>query len=331
MKKSAYIFNDGELKRKDNTLLFENEQDKKYLPIEDLSDIYIFGEVNVSKKFLELACQKEILLHFFNYYEYYVGTYYPREHYNSGYMILKQAEHYINEQKRKILALKFIEGSVKNILQVLRYYNSRGKETLTGDMETINKHFSSLSYENTIEQMMAIEGNIKEIYYKCFDEIIGEADFNFAKRTKRPPQNNLNALISFGNSILYTVVLSEIYNTHLDPRIGYLHSTNNRRFTLNLDVAEIFKPILVDRVIFTLIGKKMISAKHFERVVGGIALKDEGRKIFLQEFDNRLKTTINHKKLGTQVSYRRLIRMELYKLEKHFIGEEEFIPFVSMW
>jgi len=113
MKKSAFIFSDGELKRKDSTVLFESEDSKNYLPIEDISDIYIFGEVTVTKKFLELATQKEILLHFYNYNEYYVGTYYPREHYNSGFMILKQAEHYLDEEKRMAIAKKFIHGSVK--------------------------------------------------------------------------------------------------------------------------------------------------------------------------------------------------------------------------
>jgi len=120
MKKSAFIFSDGELKRKDSTVLFESEDSKNYLPIEDISDIYIFGEVTVTKKFLELATQKEILLHFYNYNEYYVGTYYPREHYNSGFMILKQAEHYLDEEKRMAIAKKFIHGSVKNMLAVFK-------------------------------------------------------------------------------------------------------------------------------------------------------------------------------------------------------------------
>lgn len=143
--------------------------------------------------------------------------------------------------------------------------------------------------------MMAIEGNVREIYYRAFDLILENDDFIFNKRTRRPPQNNLNTLISFGNSILYTIVLSEIYNTHLDPRIGFLHTSNHRRFTLNLDIAEIFKPLLVDRVIFTLVGKRMLTAKHFDKKTGGIYLKDEGRKIFIQEMDTRLKepSTIN--------------------------------------
>lgn len=331
MKKSAYIFNDGELARKDNTVCFEVDGRKQYLPIEDLHDIYVFGEVSVSKKFMEYATQKQVLIHFFNYHEYYVGTYYPREHYNSGYMILKQVEHYLDERKRKIIALKIIEGSVKNILQVLKYYIARGKTDICIIVEKIQELLSTLNPNMNIEAMMAIEGNIRETYYQAFDLILGNSDFTFDKRTRRPPQNNLNTLISFGNSMLYTIVLSEIYNTHLDPRIGFLHTSNHRRFTLNLDIAEIFKPLLVDRVIFTLVGKKILSGKHFDRKAGGILLKDEGRKIFIQEMDNRLKRTIDHKRLGRKVSYRRLIRMELYRIEKHLIGEQEYEPFVSMW
>ena len=111
---------------------------------------------------------------------------------------------------------------------------------------------------------MGIEGNIRDMYYKAFDSIINNKDFVFQERTRRPPKNHLNAMISFGNSLLYVLVLSEIYKTHLDPRIGFLHTTNFRRFTLNLDVAEIFKPIIVDRVIFTLISKKIIQINDFE-------------------------------------------------------------------
>lgn len=330
IKKNIYIFNDGELRRKDNTFYFETEQGKKYLPIEDIKEIYVFGEVTVSKKFLEYISQQEILIHFFNYYGYYVGTYYPREHLNSGYMILKQAEHYLDESRRIIIAKRFVEGSLKNILNVIRYYNNRGK-----NLEDIEKHIqeliSSIDECERVETLMAIEGNIRDIYYKGFDEIIDNEDFKFEKRTRRPPQNYLNTLISFGNSLLYVLILSEIYKTHLDPRIGFLHATNFRKFTLNLDISEIFKPIIVDRIIFTLIGRNMISTKDFEDNTEGILLKENARRTFVQEFDNKLKSTIRHRELGRNVSYNMLIRMELYKLEKHLMEEKEYEPYISRW
>lgn len=330
MKKTLYIFNDGEIKRKDNTIYFETDKNKRYIPIEDISDIFVFGELTLNKSFLTYISQKEILMHFFNYYGYYSGTYYPREHLNSGYMILMQAEHYLDENKRMIIASKFVDGSSQNMLNVIRYYKNRGK-----DLEDIENAIVSLQekipYCEDTNHLMAIEGNMRDMYYKAFDEIIDDEDFTFEKRTRRPPKNELNALISFGNSLLYVLVLSEIYKTHIDPRIGYLHTTNFRRFTLNLDVAEIFKPIIIDRIIFTLIRKKMITKDDFEPDMGGILLKEKGKKTFVEQFDKKLVSTIKHKELGRNVSYRRLIRMELYKLEKHLIGEEKYEPYVSRW
>lgn len=330
MKKTIYIFNDGEIKRKDNTIYFETGEKRSYIPIEDISDIFIFGEVSLNKKFLDYISQKEIIIHFFNYYGYYSGSFYPREHLNSGYIILKQAEYYLDDKKRFDLAKAFIEGSYKNILNVVRYYKNRGK-----DIEHIEKNIVKLSKTvcecNTISGLMGIEGNIRETYYKGFDTILEGSGFEFVKRTRRPPENKLNSLISFGNSMIYVIALSEIYKTHLDPRIGYLHSTNFRRFSLNLDIAEVFKPIIVDRLIFTLIGKKMITEKDFEKDLNGIMLKENARKTFVTEFENRLRATIKHNELGRNVSYRRLMRMEAYKLQKHIIGEKEYSSFISRW
>lgn len=120
---------------------------------------------------------------------------------------------------------------------------------------------------------MGLEGNMRNLDHQALDAIVDNPLFTFEKRTRRPPRNHMNTLISFGNSILYTTILSEIYKTHLDPRIGFLHATNFRRFTLNLDIAEIFKPIIVDRTIFTLIGRNQLTEADFESEMGGILLK----------------------------------------------------------
>lgn len=330
MKKTIYVFNDGEFKRKDNTLYFETEAGKKYLPVEDVKEIIVFGEVSLNKRFLEFLTQKEIILHFLNNYGYYVGSYYPREHLNSGYMILKQAEYYLDEAKRLNIARQFVDGAAANIINVLRYYQNRGKGLET-ELKAITTLVEKIDESNSIEELMAIEGNVREAYYAAFNTIIDKDDFVFHGRNRRPPLDRINALISFGNTLAYTAVLSEVYKTHLDPRIGYLHTTNFRRFTLNLDVSEIFKPILVDRLIFSLLGRNMLKGSHFESKANGILMNDKGRKIFVEEWENRLRTTIKHRELGREVSYRRLIRMELYKLEKHLVGEKEYQPFVSRW
>lgn len=330
MKKIIYIFSDGELKRQDNTLKFRCEETNRFLPVEDISDIFVFGEVDINKKLLELLSQKEIVMHYFNYHGYYMGTFYPREHLNSGYMTLKQAEFYLDSEKRLEIARIFVKGALKNIRQVLKYYANRGKD-LENNINKIREYEQQINACPDTAELMATEGNARECYYKAFDIIIGNDDFTFEQRTRRPPKNHLNSLISFGNSIMYTLVLSEIYKTYLDPRIGFLHATNFRRFSLNLDIAEIFKPILVDRVIFSLLAKKMVTKKDFESGLEGIVIKDRAKKLFVEELDNKLKTTIKHRDVGREVSYRRLIRLELYKLEKHLMGEKEYEPFVARW
>ena len=335
MKKTLYLFSSGMLRRKDNSILFETEEKKRVLPVEDINDIYIFGEVDVTKKLLEFMTQKNINVHFFNHYGYYVGTYYPREHLNSGHVILKQAEHYIDQTKRVFLAQKFIKGSIGQMIQVLKYYQNRRsmyKDLFQSTIEELQSYLTRQSDWKSVEEMMADEGNAREQYYKMFDFILNEnPDFPFEKRSRRPPLNRLNAMISFGNQMCYTLVLSEIYKTYLDPRIGFLHSTNFRKFSLNLDVAEIFKPLIVDRLIFTLINKKIITKKDFEKQLGAILLNETGRKKFVSEMDKRLKATIKHRQLGRSVSYRRLIRLELYKIQKHLLGEREYVPYQSAW
>lgn len=330
MQKTIYIFSDGSLHRKGNTLCYKTPEGNRFLPVEDIHEIMVFGEVECNKKLLEFLSQSEIMMHYFNHYGYYMGTFYPREHYNSGFVILKQAQCYLDEEKRLNLAKHFVRGAILNIQQVLKYYHKRGAP-LGENIQRLETAEAMIQEINDISELMATEGNAREIYYGAFDRILNNPDFTFEKRSRRPPKNNLNTLISFGNSILYTIVLSEIYKTHLDPRIGFLHATNFRRFSLNLDVAEIFKPIIIDRLIFTMIGTRMLSGKDFEKESGGIVLKDKARKRFVEELDKRLRTTIKHRSVGREVSYRRLIRMELYKIEKHLMGEKEYKPFVSQW
>jgi len=141
----------------------------------------------------------------------------------------------------------------------------------------------------------------------------------------------MNALISFCNSLVYSLVIKEIYKTQLNPTISYLHEPSYRRFSLALDVSEIFKPIYADRMIFDLLNNNMITQKHFDKDLNYCYLKDDGRKIVVKNFDDRINTTIMHKKLKRKVSYQKLVRLELYKLIKHMLGEEQYQALRMWW
>ncbi|MCD6462681.1 MAG: type I-B CRISPR-associated endonuclease Cas1 [Thermotogae bacterium] len=321
---SVYIFSSGHLKRKGNTLVFETEEGKKHLPVENVSEIRIFGEVSLNKRLLEFLTQKGIMVHFFNHFGFYIGSYYPRESNQSGMVTLQQANHYLDKEKRLEIARRIVEGALYNIMSTLKSQRSK-------DLEKIIENIAILKDKSqearTIGELMAYEGNAREIYYNAFNIILKNEKFRFTKREKRPPTNYINTLISFGNSLLYTTALSEIFRTHLDPRIGYLHETNQRRFSLNLDIAEIFKPIIVDRVIFRLVNRSQIKEEHFSKIVGGLKLNDRGKRIFAKEYEARLKETISHSRLKRKVSFRTLIRLEAYKLEKHVLSVASYQPY----
>jgi len=330
LKKPIYIFNDGQLKRKDNTLLFIKENEKKVLPINAISEIHIFGEIDLNKRVLEFLTKNKVPVFFYNHYGYYIGSFYPREYLNSGLIILKQAEFYLNNEERMFLAKSFVYGAAANILKNLGYYKKSKEEYIKPYIEEILQKSKEIDSKKDIPSLMALEGEIRKKYYEAFNVVLNIGDFYFDKRTKRPPENPLNALISFGNSLIYTTILSQIYRTHLDPRIGYLHETNQRSFSLNLDLAEIFKPVIVDRIIFSLINKNQIQLKHFEEDIDYTYLNEKGRQIFIQAYEEKLNTTIKYKNLG-KVSYRKLIRLECYKLYKHFFDEDIYKPFVASW
>jgi CRISPR-associated protein Cas1 len=181
-----------------------------------------------------------------------------------------------------------------------------------------------------VSALMGIEGKMRERYYQSWRHILG-GEWDFSRRVRRPPDNEVNALISFGNSHLYTVCLGEIYRTQLTPTISYLHEPGARRFSLALDLSEIFKPLIVDRAIFRLLNTGQLKDSHFDRSLNACYLTDAGKKLFIQSLEERLATTIKHRRLGRSVSYRHLIRLECYKLIKHLTGVETYRAFRAWW
>jgi len=325
-----YIFKDGDLRRKDNNIIMTSlEGEEKNLKVEVTDEIYLFGEVSLNTKLLNFLSQRGIIVHVFNYYGFYSGSYYPRETNISGCLLVQQVRAYDDPEKRLKIAKEIIKASSYNIYRNLRYYNGRGID-LDEPMRNINSLINRLEYGKNINEIMGIEGNIKKIYYSAWNHIVKQ-DIEFEKRVRRPPDNMVNSLISFVNSLIYTTTISEIYKTQLNPTISFLHEPGTKRFSLSLDIAEIFKPLIGDRMIFSLLNKNQITEEDFERESNFLYLKELGKRKILMEYDKRLESTISHKELGRDVSYRYLIRLECYKLIKHLIGEKDYSGFRIWW
>ncbi len=330
MKQSYYLYKSGRLQRKDNTLeIVYKDNTKRSIPVERADDIYVMTELDFNTNLLNFLSSYGINLHFFNYYGFYTGTYYPKETLVSGKLLIKQVEYYNDKSKRLEIAKSFIEAGSHNIYRNLTYYNNRGKD-LNNYMKDIEYLRKQVKLCKDIPELMGIEGNIRKIYYNSWNTIINQ-DIGFKKRVKNPPDNAINSLISYVNTIIYTRVLSEIYKTQLNPTISYLHEPSERRFSLCLDISEIFKPIIADRLIFSMLNKKQITEKDFEEGLNFTYIKDNTRKEITREIDLRLQTKIKHKKLDREVSYEYLMRLEVYKLIKHLLEDEKYEGFKMWW
>lgn len=322
-----HIISDGILNRKDFSILFEDENRKIFIPIEACSSINIYSNVIFGKSFLEYANQHKLTVNMFDKYGNFMGSFHSQEHYKRTSVLLKQVTIYNDLPKRLELAIKIETASLHNQRENLRYfYKHSKKETLKKSIDIMSDYMSQMKNAKDINQLMMIEARAKQQYLQSFDDMIDNKEFLFEKRTRRPPQNEVNALISFGNTFLYRRIANDIYKTALDIRIGIVHASNSRSESLNLDIAEIFKPLIVDRTIFSVIHNlQMHSNMHFETTEDGTYLNNVGRRMFIRGLEQKLnlKLSVN----GQKITYDRIIKNEIHKILCYIEKGEKYKPF----
>ncbi|MTK12829.1 MAG: type I-B CRISPR-associated endonuclease Cas1 [Clostridiaceae bacterium] len=325
-KGTRFIMSQGEISRKDDSLCFRKDGKNTYIPIEATRELYLLNEVSLNTKFLDFAAKAGVVIHFFNYYGYYTGTFYPKEYLISGNMTIKQSEAFI--KNRIEIAKAFVNGIAVNIYEVVYHYYKHDKKETKIFLDWLKHDFVELLVKaNDIKQVLFLEGQIWMKFYDNFKYFLPE-DFLMNKRVKRPPDNPMNAMVSFGNSILYARTISQIYHTHLNQSISFLHEPSEGRFSLSLDLSEAFKPVIVYKTIFELVNNKRIQvSKHFDKKLNYCLLNEAGKKVFIEALENRFNTVFEHPKLKRKVSYETAIKLDGYKLMKHIGERKPFSPF----
>lgn len=354
MRQNLYLFSNSILRRKNNTLYLEAMDDKdpkheadidedeidtvligekdkekgmkkKFVPAQNVESVYTFGEIRFTAQFLGALAAYYIPMHAFNYYGNYIGSFFPKEEINSGNIALAQAEKYFDTVKRLFIAKSFVKAAAENALSNIKYYSYRGAD-FNEEISRITELINSIDNAASVGSLMGIEGNIKNMYYGCWRKIFRQ-EVEFDKRVKNPPDNMINSLISFGNVMMYSVCLNEIYRTGLIPSIGYLHSPGDNRLPLSYDIAEIFKPVITDKVIFRVINLEIIKENDFDRKGNLIYMNEKAKRKFVEEFEERLKTTILHPSLKRNVSYRTIVRLECYNLINYLKENKKYEAF----
>ena len=296
-----YLLKSGTLSKSSGTIVLKNENETFEIPLENVDMIAAFGNITFTTPALSLLSESKIPVVLFSEKGWYIATIFPDNYLQSGYVLKKQVEHSLDLNKRMQLATQFVIGAYKNMGKVI----NRMK---WGKLES---YLPRIKSSQSIEELMGIEGNIHIDYLNLIDANLPEK-FKIISRTRRPPRNSINAMMSYLYSVLYGTISSEILRTHLSPSISYLHEATERRSSLALDVNEIFRPIICDRVILKLINLKMINENDFVKE-DGVFLSSNGKRKVLQAMDEKLRETVYVRGLGRKVSYKHLIRLDVMK------------------
>jgi CRISPR-associated protein Cas1 len=318
------------LSRSEGTLRIDTlDGDLKHLPIESVDNIYLHGQITFNTRALGLLNDHGTVLHVFGWKDYYNGSYLPKRAHISGQTIVEQVQAYDDHSRRMEIARKIVQASIHNMRSNLVYYTDRRGdfEEAIADLERQRTRVNSVS---DINELRGVEATARKAYYRCFNEIFRNP-FELTKREYNPPTNEANALISFLNSMVYTAAVSAIRKTALDPTVGFVHEPGERRFTLSLDIADIFKPIIADRVAFRLVNRQQIGVSDFEDELDGCLLTEEGRTTVLKEYEQTLDETVSHPRLNRNVSYKTLIQTDVYSLKKHILTDEPYRPTERWW
>jgi CRISP-associated protein Cas1 len=176
--------------------------------------------------------------------------------------------------------------------------------------------------DTVLGQVMGLEGAAASAYFSGYRELFAEPWRDlFTGRHKRPPTDPINALLSYGYTLLTSQTTGAAQIVGFDPYVGYLHSTQYGKPALALDMVEMFRAPIVDSVVLTLLNTRMLTISDFDEALGAWHLRDAGRKVFLQKFEERLSTEVLHPVFKKKVTYRRCLELQLRLLSRWMLGE----------
>ncbi len=317
------------------------------IPLVKIDDVVVMGEVTMTASALHLLLDRNIEINFLSYYGKFKGRLSPPFSKNA---ILRMAQYraHADMSKRCELARRFVIGKLSNQRQRLQRYNRSQSDLEVSEMinqlaeliqnlETLpvdkaNAAQLLASGDNRVEgtpleMILGMEGAGSAAYFSCFGRLITDPEqWPFARRIRRPPTDPVNSLLSFGYSLLTNKVASAIQLVGLDHYVGYLHSSVYGRPALALDIMEEFRPVIVDSVVLTLLNHRMLTADDFVVELGAFRLKDERRKVFFTQFEERLNEEVTHPIFGYKVKYRRCIELQVRLVAKFLTGEIEVYP-----
>lgn len=324
----SYLSLDGE-----NIVVFDKESEVGRLPLHNLEGIVSFGYRGTSPALMGACAERNISLCYLTPQGKFLARVVGKV---KGNVILRrqQYECSLDETKSLEIVRNCIVGKVYNARWVLeRATRDHGMQI---DSDRVKKASAQLKdslerirTSQSKDELRGFEGEAAKIYFGVFDELIlqQKKDFTFQGRNKRPPVDNVNALLSFVYTLLTNMITSALETVGLDPYMGYLHTERPGRASLALDLIEELRPIFADRFVLSLINKKIVSAKDFKKKENGaVLLTDDARKRVITEWQNRKKEVLTHPYLKEKVEWGLVPYVQAMLLARHLRGDLDGYP-----
>lgn len=327
---NRYLSLDGE-----NVVVLEEQQEIGRIPLHNLQAIVTFGYTGASPALMGVCAQRNIELSFMSG----NGRFLARVTGEvKGNVTLRKQQYRVSDDREKSIkiARNFILGKVYNSRWVLE---RAGRDyAMRLDAELIRKKSLHLAQsmknirmcENN-EELLGLEGEAASVYFSVFDELIlqQKKDFYFHGRNKRPPLDNVNAMLSFAYSLLASMCGSALESVGLDPYVGFFHTDRPGRMSLALDLMEEFRSIMADRFVLTLINKRIMKSDHFmKKENGAVIMSDEGRKLFISAWQSKKQETITHPFLNEKIEWGMAPYVQSMLLARYLRGDiDEYPPF----
>jgi len=328
---NSYLSLDGE-----NVVILEEKKELGRIPLHNLEAIVSFGYRGVSPALMGGCAERNIGLCFLTPQGKFLARISGRIR---GNVLLRQKQFEIaNDDKASLgIARNCILGKVFNSRWILE--RATRDHCLQIDVEKVKQASGYLkeSLKRIVEcQDMAVlrgyEGEAASVYFRVFNQLIlqQKKDFTFDGRNRRPPLDNVNALLSFVYTLLTSSVASALETVGLDPYVGFMHTERPGRTSLALDMIEELRPVMADRFVLTLINKKMVTGKDFtKKEDGAVILSDKARKMLLTEWQNRKKEEIRHPYLDEKVEWGMIPFVQAMLLARYLRGDiDEYPPFL---
>ena len=318
---TLYLTEDGSnLSLKDNRIQIKKSSDTlKEISIERVDNIVLMGMCHVTSPLAVELLERDIPVTWLSK----SGKFYGRLEPTTSVNIERQREQFRKSDDENFsleIAKLFIVAKIKNCQVVLRRYNRNFNfDEIVNNIEELKKYALKLEGAKNIEELLGYEGNASKIYFKSLGLMVID-DFKFKGRSKQPPKDKFNSLLSFGYTLLLYEIYTAITNKGLHPYCSFLHKIRKGHPALASDLIEEWRPVIVDSLVMNLVQNKIINCEDFllpDETNGGIYLTKDGLKIFINKFEIRLKQENSYVTyIDYPLSFRESIQFQVGSLAK---------------